>query len=96
MKYSKITSIKQAKNEDIYHLSVERNHNYYANNICVHNCYRGMAGVKLYNLSDKDYEVKKGDKIAQFVVYPLIPCEISEGEVEDTNRGDKGFGSSGR
>lgn len=62
----------------------------------IDNQYRGPAGVKLRNLSDKDYEVKKGDKIAQFVVYPLIPCEISEGEVEDTSRGDKGFGSSGR
>ena len=31
--------------------------------------YRGDAGIKLYNLTDKDYEGKAGDRIAQFVVY---------------------------
>lgn len=96
MKFKKIQSINKAASENIYHLTVEKNHNYYANNICVHNCFRGNAGVKLRNLSDKDYEVKKGDRIAQFVVYPLIDAEISEGDIEDTDRGAKGFGSSGR
>lgn len=62
----------------------------------VDNAFRGNAGVKLRNLSDKDYEVKKGDRIAQFVVYPLIDAEISEGNIEVTDRGAKGFGSSGR
>lgn len=62
----------------------------------VDNAFRGNAGIKLRNLSDKDYEVKKGDRIAQFVVYPLIDAEISEGDIEDTDRGAKGFGSSGR
>ena len=59
--------------------------------------WRGDAGVKLINTTDQDYEIKKGDRICQFVVYPLIPCEISESdEVEETYRGDKGLGSSGR
>ena len=31
--------------------------------------YRGDAGVKLYNLSDVDYNIKAGDRIAQFVIY---------------------------
>ncbi len=57
--------------------------------------YRGLCGVKLYNQTDTDYEVKAGDRIAQFVVYKNYNTVIEEGEIEDTIRGDKGFGSSG-
>lgn len=61
------------------------------------NSYTGPAGIKLYNLTDKDYEVKKGDRIAQFVVYELIQPDVQwADEVQQTDRGDKGFGSSGR
>ena len=58
--------------------------------------YRGDAGVKLYNLTDKDYEVKAGDRIAQFVVYTNHIVEVQEGDIEETERGAKGFGSSGK
>ena len=58
--------------------------------------YRGDAGIKLYNNTDVDYEVKSGDRIAQFVVYKNFDVEITEGEVVDTDRGAKGFGSSGK
>ena len=58
--------------------------------------YRSDAGVKLYNLTDKDYEVKAGDRIAQFVVYKNHPVVVSEGEAVESERGEKGFGSSGR
>lgn len=58
--------------------------------------YRGDAGVKLYNLSDKDYEVKAGDRIAQFVVYLNFSMPVEWGKVESSERGEKGFGSSGK
>jgi dUTP pyrophosphatase len=58
--------------------------------------YRGDAGVKLYNLTDKDYEVKAGDRIAQFVVYLNFSMPVEWGKVEETERGEKGFGSSGK
>ena len=58
--------------------------------------YRGDAGVKLYNLTDRDYEVKAGDRIAQFVVYTNHVVTVLEGDIEDTERGAKGFGSSGK
>ena len=61
----------------------------------IDNQYRGQLGVKLYNNTDIDYEVKAGDRIAQFVVYKNYNTVIEEGEIEDTIRGDKGFGSSG-
>ena len=57
--------------------------------------YRGAAGVKLYNLSDKHYTIHPGDRIAQFVVYRNYSVDVSEGEIHDSVRGDKGFGSSG-
>jgi len=59
--------------------------------------YRGDAGVKLYNLTDTDYTVNVGDRIAQFVAYPNLSVNINErNEVVDSDRGDSGFGSSGR
>ena len=58
--------------------------------------YRGDAGVKLYNNTDTDYEVKAGDRIAQFVVYNNHDVKVIEGEIEQSLRGEKGFGSSGK
>ena len=58
--------------------------------------YRGDAGIKLYNLTDVDYNVKAGERIAQFVIYANYPVEVSEGDVVDSDRGEKGFGSSGK
>lgn len=58
--------------------------------------YRGDAGIKLYNLTDKDYEVKTGDRIAQFVIYLNFSMPVEWGKVENTARGEKGFGSSGK
>ncbi len=58
--------------------------------------YRGDAGIKLYNLTDVDYNVNAGERIAQFVIYANYPVEVSEGSVVDSDRGEKGFGSSGK
>ena len=61
------------------------------------NAYRGSAGIKLYNLSDVSYHISKGDRIAQLVVYELIRPNIEWAEeIQDTQRGEKGFGSSGK
>ena len=59
--------------------------------------YTGPIKVKLFNLSGSRYEVKKGDKIAQLVIVPCIlaPVELV-GNLEETERGDGGFGSTGR
>lgn len=58
--------------------------------------YTGEIKVVLFNHGDKDFEVKKGDRIAQLV---LEKCETPEIEeiniVEDTERGSGGFGSTG-
>lgn len=62
----------------------------------IDNGYRGDAGIKLYNMTDKDYQVTAGDRIAQFVLYPVITAEVAFGETTQTSRGEQGFGSSGK
>jgi dUTP pyrophosphatase len=62
----------------------------------IDNGYRGDAGIKLYNLTDADYQIKAGDRIAQFVVYMNIGMQLEWGTVQESARGEKGFGSSGK
>ena len=59
--------------------------------------YTGSIAVKLYNHSDKRYEFKAGDKISQLVVMPIqTPLFELADEFEETERGNGGFGSTGR
>ena len=58
--------------------------------------YRGEVGVILINLGETEFQVRKGDKIAQMVFPPVTQPEIVETEVVDeTDRGAGGFGSTG-
>ena len=58
--------------------------------------YRGEVGVILANFGEADFQVKKGDKIAQIVIAPVTQPEIVETtEVDETDRGTGGFGSTG-
>lgn len=59
--------------------------------------YRGEIGVILVNLGEADFQVAKGDKIAQLVIAPVTRPEIIETtEVDETDRGAGGFGSTGK
>lgn len=58
--------------------------------------YRGEIRVILLNLGRQEYRVKRGDRIAQMVIARYEPVEWEESELSDTNRGQGGFGSSGR
>lgn len=58
--------------------------------------YRGEVGVILANFGSEDFVVSKGDKIAQIVVAPVTIAQIVEtAEVDETERGEGGFGSTG-
>ncbi len=59
--------------------------------------YTGSIVVKLYNHGIKPYLVKRGDKITQLVIMPILypSIEIVE-NLEQTERGNGGFGSTGR
>lgn len=61
----------------------------------IDNGYRGSAGIKLYNMTDVNYAITKGDRVAQFVVYKNYKTQIIEGQKVNSSRGEKGFGSSG-
>lgn len=59
--------------------------------------YTGSIVAKLYNNSGKDYLVNKGDKITQLVIMPILTPDIEVVDnLEDTERGTGGFGSTGR
>ena len=59
--------------------------------------YTGSITVKLYNLGKEPYTVKNGDKIAQLVIMPYATPELELVDtLEATDRGDAGFGSTGR
>ena len=59
--------------------------------------YTGSIKVKLYNLGDTDYQILRGDKIIQMVILPCVYCEFTQVEkFAETERGDGGFGSTGR
>jgi dUTP pyrophosphatase len=63
----------------------------------VDNGFRGDVNIKLYNLGLFPYKVKKGEKIAQIVVQPSIVFPLKEvKEVSETERGSRGFGSTGK
>lgn len=59
--------------------------------------YRGEVKVGLINLSDKEYTVSGGDRIAQMVIAPVIMPEVVEADdLDETERSDGGFGSTGK
>ena len=68
--------------------------------------YRGPLGIVLFNFSDEDFEgnlhpslwlvVKKGDRIAQFILERICMAPIVEVDsLDETERGVGGFGSTG-
>ena len=58
--------------------------------------YRGEIGVILINLSDSDFEINTGDRIAQMIIakHQTIEWEAVD-KLDGSMRGDKGFGSTG-
>ena len=59
--------------------------------------YRGYISVKLYNHSYKDYTVNIGDKISQMLIIPVMLSEWEEVDsLDETERNENGFGSTGR
>lgn len=58
--------------------------------------YRGEIKVILANMGKEPFEIKKGDRIAQIVVSPVIQADfLTVEEISATERGENGFGSTG-
>lgn len=59
--------------------------------------YRGEIGVGLVNLGQEAYTIQPGDRIAQLMVLPVSrPVPVLAEELDETERGRGGFGSTGR
>ena len=59
--------------------------------------YRGEVGIILINWGDEDFEIKKGDRIAQMVIAPVTQVQIVEStQLTETERSSGGFGSTGK
>lgn len=67
---------------------------------CVGVCdsdYRGEYIVPLHNDTDEMMSIEAGERIAQLIVMPFIPVEFEEvDELDETERGAGGFGSTGK
>ncbi|RCK77660.1 MAG: Deoxyuridine 5'-triphosphate nucleotidohydrolase [Ignavibacteriae bacterium] len=59
--------------------------------------YRGEIKVIIHNFGDREFEIKRGDRIAQMIInkYERVDLEIVE-DITDTKRGSGGFGHTGR
>ena len=59
--------------------------------------YRGEVSVLLSNISDYDYNIKTGDRIAQLVIAPVIRADFNQSNIlSNSERGESGFGSTGK
>lgn len=60
--------------------------------------YTGQIVVWLHNTGMKPYSIERGDKIAQLIVQPCLyePVELVDDLGDETERGENGFGSTGR
>ena len=59
--------------------------------------YRGEVCVFLKNYSQTDYMVQPQDRVAQLIILPVELPQLEEvDELSDTQRGDGGFGSTGK
>lgn len=58
--------------------------------------YQGELMVPAWNRSNKDFEINPGDRIAQMIIVPVIQADFEiVDEFKKTQRGERGFGSSG-
>ena len=58
--------------------------------------YRGEVKVILVNLSDESYTIRAGDRVAQLVIAPIHQVTFTAAELTESERGEGGFGSTGR
>ena len=59
--------------------------------------YRGEIMVGLHNAGDTDYTIQPADRIAQMMITPVVQAQVElVDELDDTDRGAGGFGSTGK
>ena len=97
--YQQITSIRDVESEKIYHITVKKNHNFFGNGLCLHNCdyynntkNEGECFVKFHNQGTQDMTIKAGEAMAQAMFQKYLLTD----DDTDTVGGDRmgGFGST--
>ena len=69
---------------------------FWVNKLVIDEDYRGQAFVPLHNHSDMPQEIVHGDRIAQFMFVPYYQAQFDVvDELDETDRGVGGFGSTG-
>ena len=59
--------------------------------------YRGEIGILLVNLSNENFEINNGDRVAQMILAPVVKMDLQEvDDLPETLRGKGGFGSTGK
>lgn len=59
--------------------------------------YRGAVGVILFNHANEELKIERGDRIAQLILERIAYADVKEvSELDDTDRGVGGFGSTGK
>ena len=95
------TGVSMALSEDTYGRVAPRSglaakHSIHVGAGVVDSSFRGEIKVILFNLSDEEFHVSKGDRIAQIVITKIeTPDLIQVEDLPDSVRGSAGFGSSG-
>lgn len=66
----------------------------------IDNTYRGELIIPMTVIKNENYQIKAGDRIAQGVICPVLSSNVLKitevNELDDTERGDGGFGSTGK
>lgn len=59
--------------------------------------YRGAVGIMMFNTTDEEFTIKIGDRVGQMVIMPYLQCVLDyKNTLDDTDRGEGGFGSTGK
>lgn len=61
----------------------------------IDSAYRGFLMVRIENLGEYDFVVNKYDRIAQLIIMPCLLPEFILSDLDETERGEAGFGSTG-
>ena len=98
MKFSKIKNISKGMVKDIYHLTVEKNHNFFGNNICLHNCdyydnpnNDGNIAICMYNYGETPIHIRIGDRFAQGIIIKIV----HDADEKNSTKRTGGMGSTG-
>jgi dUTPase len=97
----KIKSLKKIDNTKIYYLNVEKNHNFFGNHMCLHNCdyhnnpkNEGEIFIKFHNQGDRILRIPNGESFAQAIFTPFLLADGDSFEVGNDREG--GLGSTSK